>query len=145
MNEPFDVTPDPGAVEAKLDVVSGASMFVSREYIELVGVMDEDFFVYYEDVEWSLRRGAFRLGYAHDSIVRHIAGSTSGSGGVRPKRSRFNLYLSERNRVLVARKRFSAILAASSPFSRCFRPSNSWFGFIPAEPLALLSPDGGRG
>ena len=29
------------------------------KYIELVGVMDEDFFVYYEDVEWSLRRATF--------------------------------------------------------------------------------------
>jgi len=108
-NEHFDTTPDVQAIEAKLDVISGASMFVSREYIEAVGVMDEDFFVYYEDVEWSLRRGNFRLGYAHDSIVRHVAGATSGSGGLRPKRSRFNLYLSERNRVLIAKKRFSTI------------------------------------
>ena len=108
-NKPFDAIPDVEAVEAQLDVISGASMFVSREYIEAIGVMDKDFFVYYEDVEWSLRRRNFRLGYAHDSVVHHIAGATSGSGGLRPKRSRFNLYLSERNRVLVAKKRFRAI------------------------------------
>ena len=87
-----------------MDIVAGTSMFVSRDYIKTVGVMDEDFFVYYEDTDWSLRRGKFRLGYAHDSVVRHVAGSTSGSGGPRPKRSRFSIYLSERNRVLIAKK-----------------------------------------
>jgi N-acetylglucosaminyl-diphospho-decaprenol L-rhamnosyltransferase len=102
------VTPDLRQVEAALQIVSGASMFVSKDYIKTVGVMDEDFFVYSEDTEWSLRRGKFRLGYAHDSVVRHVAGSTSGSGGPRPKRSRFSIYLSERNRVILAKKRYPA-------------------------------------
>jgi N-acetylglucosaminyl-diphospho-decaprenol L-rhamnosyltransferase len=102
------VTPDARAVEAELEIVAGTSMFVSKDYIKTIGVMDEDFFVYYEDAEWSLRRGPFRLGYAHDSVVHHVAGSTSGSGGSRPKRSRFSIYLSERNRVIIAKKRFPA-------------------------------------
>jgi GT2 family glycosyltransferase len=103
------VTPDLREVEADLDVIAGTSMFVSKEYINAIGVMDEDFFVYYEDTEWSLRRGNFRLGYAHDSVVHHVAGSTSGSGGPRPKRSRFSIYLSERNRVIIAKKRYPAV------------------------------------
>ncbi len=103
-----DLTPDAREVEAKLEIVAGTSMFVSKDYITTIGVMDEDFFVYYEDTEWSLRRGPFRLGYAHDSVVHHVAGSTSGSGGARPKRSRFSIYLSERNRVIIAKKRFPA-------------------------------------
>jgi GT2 family glycosyltransferase len=105
-NQPFETLPDVQSIEGKIDFISGASMFVSREYIEAVGGMDNDFFVYDEDVEWSLRRGSFKLGYAHDSIVRHISGATSGSSGPRPKRSRFNIYLTERNRILLARKRF---------------------------------------
>ena len=105
VNQSPDVTPNVSDVEADLDIIAGTSMFVSKDYIETIGVMDEDFFVYFEDSEWSLRRGAFRLGYAHDSIVHHIAGATSGSGGPRPKRSRFSIYLGERNRVLIARKR----------------------------------------
>jgi len=108
VNKPFEATPNVEDVEGRMAVVAGTSMFVSRDYIEAVGVMDEDFFVYHEDTEWSLRRGKFRLGYAHDSVVRHVAGSTSGSGGPRPKRSRFNIYLSERNRVLIAKKRHPA-------------------------------------
>jgi N-acetylglucosaminyl-diphospho-decaprenol L-rhamnosyltransferase len=109
--EPPEMTPNLGEVEAALDVISGASMFVSKDYIETVGVMDDDFFVYYEDTEWSLRRGNFRLGYAHDSVVHHVAGSTSGSAGPRPKRSRFSIYLTERNRVMIAKKRYPAVWA----------------------------------
>jgi N-acetylglucosaminyl-diphospho-decaprenol L-rhamnosyltransferase len=104
-----EVQPDVREVEAALEIISGASMFVSKDYIKTVGVMDEDFFVYYEDVEWSLRRGSFRLGYAHDSVVHHLAGSTSGSAGPRSKRSRFSIYLSERNRVILAKKRYPAV------------------------------------
>lgn len=103
-----EVTPDIREVEAALEIISGASMFVSKDYIETVGMMDEDFFVYYEDTEWSLRRGSFKFGYAHDSVVHHVAGSTSGSAGPRSKRSRFSIYLSERNRVMIARKRYPA-------------------------------------
>ena len=106
--QPADVTPGLGQVEADLEIVAGTSMFVSKDYIKTIGVMDEDFFVYYEDTEWSLRRGNFRLGYAHDSVVHHVAGATSGSGGLRSKRSRFSIYLSERNRVIIARKRYPA-------------------------------------
>jgi N-acetylglucosaminyl-diphospho-decaprenol L-rhamnosyltransferase len=106
--QPVEMTPDSKEVEADLDIVAGTAMFVSKDYIKTVGVMDEDFFVYHEDSEWSLRRGKFRLGYAHDSVVHHVAGATSGSGGPRPKRSRFSIYLSERNRVIIAKKRYAA-------------------------------------
>ena len=76
-----------------MDIVAGTAMFVSKDYIKTIGVMDEDFFVYHEDSEWSLRRGRFRLGYARELVVHHVAGSTSGSGGSRPKRSRFHVFI----------------------------------------------------
>jgi N-acetylglucosaminyl-diphospho-decaprenol L-rhamnosyltransferase len=104
--EPADSVPDISDVERRIGFISGASMFVSRAYIETVGMMDDDFFVYDEDVEWCLRRGKFKLGYAHASVVRHIHGATSGSSLNKAVRSRFNIYLTERNRVLLARKRF---------------------------------------
>lgn len=105
-NEPADTVPDIAAIERRFGFISGASMFVTRAYVEKIGVMDDDFFVYDEDVEWCLRRDGFRLGYAHDSVVRHIHGATSGSSLNKATRSRFNVYLTERNRVLLARKRF---------------------------------------
>jgi N-acetylglucosaminyl-diphospho-decaprenol L-rhamnosyltransferase len=114
-NQPAEATPDVADVERRFGFISGASMYVSRPYVEAIGVMDEDFFVYDEDVDWCLRRGSFKLGYAHESVIRHIHGSTSGSSANKAQRSRFNVYLTERNRVLIARKRFGTkwgILAA---------------------------------
>jgi N-acetylglucosaminyl-diphospho-decaprenol L-rhamnosyltransferase len=105
-NQPADTVPDIAAIERRFGFISGASMFVTRTYIEAVGVMDDDFFVYDEDVEWCLRRGTYTLGYAHDSVIRHVHGATSGSSLNKATRSRFNIYLTERNRVLLARKRF---------------------------------------
>ena len=64
--QPVEATPDLQEVEKALDIVAGTAMFVSKDYIKTMGVMDEDFFVYHEDSEWSLRHGRFRLGYAHE-------------------------------------------------------------------------------
>ncbi|WP_342359374.1 glycosyltransferase family 2 protein [Terrarubrum flagellatum] len=71
---------DQAAVEAQLDYVSGASMFVSREFLEKIGLMQEDYFLYYEELDWAARaRGLFRLGYAAKSIVYHKVGATIGT------------------------------------------------------------------
>jgi N-acetylglucosaminyl-diphospho-decaprenol L-rhamnosyltransferase len=105
-DQPAEATPDVADVERRIAFISGASMYVSRGYVEAVGVMDEDFFVFDEDVDWCLRRGPFKLGYAHQSVIRHVHGSASGSSSNKAKRSHFNVYLTERNRILLARKRF---------------------------------------
>lgn len=108
-NQPADTIPDIPEIERRITFISGASMYVTRGYVETVGMMDEDFFVYDEDVDWCQRRGALKLGYAHDSLVRHIHGATGGATSTnKATRSRFNVYLTERNRILLARKRFGA-------------------------------------
>jgi N-acetylglucosaminyl-diphospho-decaprenol L-rhamnosyltransferase len=106
---PADTMPDVADIERRMKYICGASMYVTRDYVEAVGGMDEEFFVYQEDVDWCLRRGSFKLGYAHDSVVHHIHGATSGSSSTQKKtRSRFNIYLTERNRVLLAAKQFGS-------------------------------------
>jgi N-acetylglucosaminyl-diphospho-decaprenol L-rhamnosyltransferase len=108
-NQRADIIPDIANVEHHMACISGASMYVTRAYVETIGVMDEEFFVYDEDVDWCRRRGAFKLGYAHGSVVRHIHGATAGASSIhKASRSRFNVYLTERNRILLARKRFGA-------------------------------------
>jgi N-acetylglucosaminyl-diphospho-decaprenol L-rhamnosyltransferase len=118
-NQAAEIVPDTTKVEEALAFISGASMFVSRAYVESVGVMDEDFFVYNEDVDWCLRRGPFRLGYAHNSVVRHVGGGTSGAFA--SSGSRFTVYLDSRNRILLARKMYGpkwpliAVIALTQP------------------------------
>lgn len=71
-------TPDVKSVEAQTDYVVGASMFVRRAFIEEVGLMQEDYFLYFEELDWACRgKGQYRLAYAPDSIVYHrVGGST---------------------------------------------------------------------
>ncbi len=37
------------------DFLTGCSLFISRQVIEKIGFLDEDFFLYYEDADYSLR------------------------------------------------------------------------------------------
>jgi GT2 family glycosyltransferase len=69
----------PGAqVERELTFVCGASMLVSAEFIRDVGLMQDDYFLYYEEADWAMRgRERFRLGYAPQSIVFHKSGANS--------------------------------------------------------------------
>jgi N-acetylglucosaminyl-diphospho-decaprenol L-rhamnosyltransferase len=105
-----ETKPDIARIERQTKYVCGASMYVTREYVDEIGGMDEDFFVYDEDVDWCLRRGRFRLGYAHDSVVHHIHGATAGASSTqKATRSRFNIYMTDRNRILIAKKQFGAL------------------------------------
>lgn len=88
---------EPNAVEAILDGIAGASMYVTRECADKIGPMDERFFLYYEDADWSLRASKHGLGYAPDSIVPHRGGTTIGSARRRAERSRLSVYLESRN------------------------------------------------
>src|SRR5690606_19980013 len=74
-----------------------------------IGEMDERYFLYHEEVDWCLRRGAARLGYGHDSIVYHKHGATMGSSSDRKRRSRLSVYLEERNKLLLTRRFYPAI------------------------------------
>jgi GT2 family glycosyltransferase len=50
-------------VPFKTDYVTGTALLVSKEVIEDVGIMRENYFLYYEDSDWSLR--ATKKGYIH--------------------------------------------------------------------------------
>lgn len=70
---------DEAATEAGLDYIIGASMLVSRAFLERVGLLQEDYFLYFEELDWAARaKGKFRLGYAAKSIVYHKEGSSIG-------------------------------------------------------------------
>jgi hypothetical protein len=115
--EPANAPADAAAIERRLHWVSGAALYATREFVETVGVMDERYFLYCEDVDWALRRGQFRLGYAHDAIVRHAHGATIGSASVAHLRSNLSVYLTERNSLLLTRARFPALYPLVVPVS----------------------------
>ena len=108
MNAPRDAMPDIVALERKMDYINGASLFATRACVDEIGPLDERYFLYCEEIDWVFRRGAHRLGYAHDSIVYHAHGATIGSNKNRRMRSALSVYLDERNRHLFTRRFFPA-------------------------------------
>jgi GT2 family glycosyltransferase len=106
--EAIDAPADVAAIERRLQWISGAALYATADYVRSVGLMSEKFFLYCEDLEWSLRRGAFRLGYAHDAIIYHAHGTTIGSAAKLRDRSRLSIYLEERNGILLSREQFAA-------------------------------------
>jgi N-acetylglucosaminyl-diphospho-decaprenol L-rhamnosyltransferase len=104
MFQPQDAVPNADEIESAMDYVLGASLFATKTFIDDVGLMDERYFLYCEEVDWCLRRGHHRLGYAHNSIVAHQAGSTTGSSAGRQDRSTLSVYLFERNGLLLTRR-----------------------------------------
>ncbi|SNR71937.1 glycosyltransferase family 2 protein [Puniceibacterium sediminis] len=111
---PPDVPPpDPAA----LDFITGASMVASRAFYEAVGPMSEDYFLYYEEVDWALRRGDLPLAYCPGGIVYHRAGSAIGSQAVNRPASPFSLYFIHRARMRFVRRFFPASLPLAFAFS----------------------------
>jgi N-acetylglucosaminyl-diphospho-decaprenol L-rhamnosyltransferase len=104
LNEPGDALMDTTEIERTMTYVSGAALYATREFINEVGLMDERYFLYCEDIEWCLRISPSRLRYADDSTVRHKHGTAIGSHRNHSERSATSIYFSERNKLLMSRR-----------------------------------------
>jgi N-acetylglucosaminyl-diphospho-decaprenol L-rhamnosyltransferase len=103
---PANIGPDSGKLEEQLDAPSGASFYVTRECVEQIGLMDERYFLFFEDLDWGMRaKKACGLGYADNSVVRHEGGTTIGSAGTRKEKSGLAVFLEFRNRILFVKQR----------------------------------------
>lgn len=90
----------------QIDYVMGAAMFVSKEFIENVGLMCEDYFLYFEELDWALRgkKKGWEIGYCWDSIVYHKEGGTIGSSFNIKKVSEVAEYWGMRNKIIFTKK-----------------------------------------
>jgi GT2 family glycosyltransferase len=79
--------------------ISGASMVASREFIENAGLMNENYFLYFEEVDWALRRGDLPLAWCAAAIVHHHGGTVIGTGAVNRAPTAFANYFNFRNRM----------------------------------------------
>jgi GT2 family glycosyltransferase len=65
------------------DYLTWASVVIRREVLQTVGLLDERFFMYWEDVDFGLRLRAEGWGLTVDSsvVVEHAIGSSHGRAG----------------------------------------------------------------
>lgn len=78
----------------------GAAFLVRREVLDQVGPLHDDFFIYYEELDWSvrIREAGWRVLFVPGSVVFHKESMTTG------KKSPFKTYFMNRNRILFVRR-----------------------------------------
>jgi len=83
----------------------GAAMMVKREVIDKVGAFENDFFIYYEEWDWStrIRKADYKIIYQGQAVVFHKESITMG------KESAVKAYFHTRNRLLYMRRNTTSI------------------------------------
>jgi GT2 family glycosyltransferase len=80
----------------------GAAMMVSRKACQRAGLMAENFFLYYEEMDWSLtiRKAGFKIRVNTAAQIYHKESVSVGAD------SPLKIYYMNRNRILLVRKHF---------------------------------------
>lgn len=80
----------------RLSYTVGASMLVNQSFLKTVGLLCEDYFLYFEEIDWAMRaRGQYRLAIALNSHVYHKEGASIGQ----PRNNSPAFYLYQLNRL----------------------------------------------
>lgn len=107
--------------------VHGGGMMIPRRIIEEVGPMPEQFFLYYEEFDWSeqIKRKGYKIYYQPKSLIYHKESMTTG------KSSPLKTFYLTRNRILFMRRNapWPAFLVFASYFV-CFTIPKNTFGFL---------------
>jgi len=88
------VAPPPRDEVHRTDWICGASMMIRREVFDSIGLMDEKFFLYYEETDFCRRahRAGWPCWFVPQSRVVHLEGQSTGATGVQVKRKRLPKY-----------------------------------------------------
>lgn len=61
------------SIEKETEYITGCMMLVSKEAIEKVGMMDDSYFLYYEETDWNvkIKQAGYKLMYNPSSVIYH--------------------------------------------------------------------------
>lgn len=98
-------------IEATIDYISGCSMLVTRDFLEDIGLMEESYFLYYEEIDWAVRaKGKYSNIYADDAVIYHKEGSSIGSASLHTKPSVTSEFYKFRSKLMFTAKHFPMCL-----------------------------------
>lgn len=112
------VAPEPANVPSETEWLSGASLFVRREVFDTVGLLDDAYFMYYEEVDFChrARNAGWSCWYLPASRVVHLVGQASGMNRAQQNKRRAAYWFESRRRYLVKHLGRSRALAADALF-----------------------------
>jgi hypothetical protein len=103
--------------QSEVEQLSGAALMVRRSVMQQIGLMDESFFMYYEDVDLCLqiRKAGWQIVYTPTSIITHIG-------------SRSSMQVSAKKRIMLYSSLFAYLRKcrgefATGMFSLVFKPA----------------------
>jgi GT2 family glycosyltransferase len=103
---------DIGAIEQQLSYLSGCSLLLPRDFLETVGLMSEDYFLYYEEIDWFTRAGGrYLLRIAPNARLYHREGRSIGSKNYNGAASTLSDFHMFRSRLIYMRKHHLRYLA----------------------------------
>lgn len=116
---PVEEPRDAASVEARLDYILGAALMISRPCLERTGLMEESYFLYFEEIDWATRaaREGFSLGYEPEALVYHKEGGTIGSSSRKGARSHLSEHYLILNRLRFTRKFYPWFLPSVFAFT----------------------------
>jgi hypothetical protein len=121
--------PDGPAWRTPRDVawIAGCAMWFRADALRALGLLDETFFAYHEEVDWCARarEAGWRVVYRPDAVVTHTGRGSHGS----ERSIRIRKYFAARNSILFARKHARPLewaklvisLAAALPLELAYR------------------------
>jgi GT2 family glycosyltransferase len=157
------------AAEAReVDWATGASVMLRSSALREVGLFDEGFFLYHEDIElmWRLRKAGWAVAFDPGSRVRHVGGAATGvhsrksQGRVEPRRppywyrSRARLFALSRGTVVAmlayaawfagyviwALRKVTGLAAGAKPFSHQVRDHTRYALPRPSDRIPAVRP-----
>jgi GT2 family glycosyltransferase len=99
-----------------VDYISGCSLLIRSELIKKIGLLDKDYFLYFEETDWNMR--AHKEGYV--SVITCDAKILHKSGASIKKVNNLNYYYFSRNGFLF------------------FKKNGSWYHYITFIPINLI-------
>ena len=125
---------DRGQYDREEEVLSpsGCAFLVRREALDEVGLLDDDFFIYGEDADLSLRirLAGWKVVYVPSSIVYHKYSATTGAY------SPFKAFLVERNRIWLTVKNFPPGALLMAPVYASLRMIYQIYGVLAGKGAA---------
>lgn len=84
------------------DYITGCSLLIKKEVIESIGLLEDGFFLYYEDTDWCLRArlSGWDCLYIPQSVIEHKVGASTEEGYSSPFLTYYNL----RNRFIMTKR-----------------------------------------
>lgn len=78
----------PHSRQADIDYVAGAAQFIRATALRRVGLLSEDYFLYFEELDFTRRvtKAGFKISWCPDSIIHHECGRATGSRSLANKR-----------------------------------------------------------